>query len=147
MLSYLYIGECVEKWQGSNTRYRHYSKHNNRGDCEAEDGQWLEFSNYLERTTIATEALCNAENAKPTNQENNIRYIWARPMRVDGSVIITKECLVALNAPDCMEAPFGRDNHLGNGADLEAMRYDWILPHFPSGRRHRVVLRLRFTLF
>lgn len=137
-------GECVEKWANSN-RYKHYSRHNNKQDCENAnpEGLWLEFSNYLERTTIATEALCKAENDNVNNQANNIRYIWARPMRLDGTGTIAKECLVALNAPDCMAAPFGRDNHLGNGADLEAMRYDWVLPHFPTGRRHRVVLRLR----
>jgi len=89
-------GECVEKWANSN-RYKHYSRHNNKQDCENAnpEGLWLEFSNYLERTTIATEALCKAENDNVNNQANNIRYIWARPMRLDGTGTIAKECLVA----------------------------------------------------
>lgn len=33
--------------------------------------------------------------------------------RMDDTGTIAKECLVALKAPDCMETPFGRDNHLG----------------------------------
>ena len=56
---------------------------------------------------------------------------------------ITPECLVALNAPDCRESPFSRDNHLGNGENLENLRYDWVLPYFPSGVKHRIVLRIR----
>ena len=32
---------------------------------------------------------------------------------MDNTGTIAKECLVALKAPDCMETPFGRDNHLG----------------------------------
>lgn len=76
----------------------------------------------------------------------SIRYVWGRPMRMDRTADkTTKECLIALDVPDCMATPFSRDNHLGNGVDLEALRYDWILPYFPSGIKQRVVLRLRLV--
>lgn len=69
-------------------------------------------------------------------------------MRLDNTGDKTaKECLVALPPPDCLVAPFSRDNHLGNAAGgIEAMRYDWTLPYFPSGIKQRVVLRLRFVI-
>ena len=58
---------------------------------------------------------------------------------------ITPECMVALDAPDCLESPFSRDNHLGNGESLENLRYDWVLPYFPSGIKQRIVLRIRYV--
>ena len=61
----------------------------------------------------------------------------------DGTPSLKEECMVALNPPDCKEAPFSRDNHLGNGEFLENLRYDWVLPYFPSGIKHRIVLRIR----
>ena len=72
--------DCVEKWQDANSGYKHYTKYNNRADCEANDGEWLPLHNFLERTSIPTEALCIAENAKAANVANNITYIWARPL-------------------------------------------------------------------
>ena len=73
-----------------------------------------------------------------------IRYVWGRPMRLDNSASIAEECLVALDAPDCKESPFSRDNHFGNGEDMEPLRYDWILPYFPSGTKQRIVVRIRY---
>lgn len=75
-----------------------------------------------------------------------IRYVWGRPMRLDNSGSLKEECMVALNPPDCLESPFSRDNHLGNGENLEALRYDWILPYFPSGTKQRIVVRIRYNI-
>ena len=53
-------------------------------------------------------------------------------------------CLVLLKAPDCQKADFSRQNHLGNGENLEPLRYTWKLPYFPSGKTQRIVVRMRY---
>ena len=58
---------------------------------------------------------------------------------------MNKQCLVGLDAPACREAPFSRDNHLGNGVDLEPLNYTWKLPFFPSETQQRCVLRIRLV--
>jgi len=54
--------------------------------------------------------------------------------------------LVKLPAPECKEAPWSRHNHLGNGADLEPLRYEWTLPNFPhfgENEKRPFLLRIR----
>eukprot|EP00743_Colponemidia_sp_Colp-15_P002371 GILK01002570.1.p1 GENE.GILK01002570.1~~GILK01002570.1.p1 ORF type:complete len:797 (+),score=95.76 GILK01002570.1:97-2391(+) len=46
--------------------------------------------------------------------------------------------------PDCMEAPYTRDNHLGNmGEGNVASRYNWTIPNTVSGQ---CVLRVRYNI-
>ena len=42
--------ECVEKWSNEQASDppKHYSEHNNEKDCKENDGEWLEYHNYLE---------------------------------------------------------------------------------------------------
>ena len=132
------IDECVENFDGSTTP-KHYSKYNNAASCAAAGGEWLEFHNYLEiDTTATTEQSCTAKN-NAAMIEAKIVYFWGRPMYFGKD----KKCLVALDRPDCMEAPFSRTNHLGNGVDLEQLNYTWILPYFPSATTQRCALRIR----
>ena len=127
--------ECVEKYPGTNT-YRHWSKYNNKKDCDAAKGEWLEFSNYLEKAKkYKSEKACIAASS------NKINMIWARP---HGSV--NKECLVSLDKPDCIQAPWSRDNHLGNGKEGEALNYTWSIPYFPSVQKQRCVIRIRYNI-
>jgi len=132
--------ECVEKWEDGSAK--HFSKHNNKDDCEAKknNGEWLEFHNYLEKANeFKSESDCiSTQKKKPGS---NSKYIWARPMYG-----YTKECLVALAEPFCEAAPFTRDNHLGNGVDLEAVRMSWRIPYFPSGATQRCMLRMRYNI-
>lgn len=124
--------ECVEKWTGSNER-KHFSKHNNEAACTSNGGEWLEFHNFLEKATdVKTEDDCKAKG-----------YIWGRP--IYGYEL---ECLVPLAAPECQEAQWTRVNHLGNGAkgDLETPSYEWTLPHFPSRKKQRCVIRIRYNI-
>jgi len=128
--------ECVEKWPNTN-QYKHYSQHNNKIDCEAANGEWLEFHNFLEKAPeFTTEDAC-----KKANGNNKPTYIWARPI-----YSYPKVCLVALEKPYCAASGFSRDNHLGNADNLEAMRLDWKLPYFPSQAKQRCVARLRYNI-
>lgn len=45
--------------------------------------------------------------------------------------------------PVCERAPFSRDNHLGNGLDGHANRYNWTIPNTPSPN---CVLRIRYNI-
>ena len=51
-----------------------------------------------------------------------------------------------LAAPECREAQFSRDNHLGNGLDGQPNRYNWTVPDIAEDK---CVLRIRsvFTVF
>ena len=76
---------------------------------------------------------------------NFFRYKWAIPYLSYALNRKQERCLVLLKAPECKPAPWSRHNHLGNGADLEPLRYDWIMPHFPhlGNERRAFVLRIR----
>lgn len=131
--------ECVEYWDAGRTRRKHYSRWNNAEECEANDGAWTAFYNYLEKADDY-----KSERACKSATHRKMRYIWALPYdSADGK---TKECLVALQKPDCKEAPWSRSNHLGNGRDGVPNNYTWILPHFPSGETKRCVLRFRYNI-
>ena len=129
----IFPGECMEKFKGSN-KYRPWSKYNNEDDCVDNDGEWLEFTNYLERAPKYTsKSQCEAAS------NPSAPHVWARPM---GQVEL--ECLVALPPLDCKLSEWSRDNHLGNGMSGEALQYNWELPYFPSGQKQRCVVRLRY---
>lgn len=45
--------------------------------------------------------------------------------------------------PDCLPAPWSRDNHLGNGFDGNTNRYNWTIPNDPNPS---CVLRIRYNI-
>ncbi|PIK57203.1 hypothetical protein BSL78_05902 [Apostichopus japonicus] len=129
--------ECVEYFDNAGNPPRAYSRWNNQADCEENDGDWMEFYNFLEKAdALTTQAACENENGV-----DGVRYIWGRPYRE-----ITEQCLVALDAPDCMEAPWSRDNHLGNSRGGQPSRYTWTIPKFPSNNLMRCAMRLRYNI-
>ena len=129
-----HLGECVEKFDGGETR--HYSKYNRQETCEENGGEWLMFHNYLEKAPQHTsQSACEAASG------NGIRYFWGRPMNSREEM-----CLVALDEPACAQAPYTRDNHLGNGDGNKGVYYDWELPHFPSLKKQTCVLRIRCVM-
>jgi hypothetical protein len=133
--------ECVENWPKT-TKKKHYSRYNNKIECEAKNGVWTEFHNYLEKATkFTTQQTCLAANTNAENKANKIAYKWG--IAIYGT---TAECLVALDAPFCRQSPFSRVNHLGNGDDLEMLNVNWEIPHFPSGVEQRCVLRIRYNI-
>lgn len=139
-------GECMELYKKTKrnpeTRWRHASKYNNKVDCEANEGKWINFRNYLEILPNKTKEECKGGSV-----------IWAIPYRSEDIDQLKgedpgmwKKCLVRLPAPDCTEAPRTRTNHLGNGKGIVPPTYNWILPYFPSGQEQRCVLRIRYAI-
>ncbi|XP_071806105.1 protein DD3-3-like [Asterias amurensis] len=127
--------ECVEQYPDGTGR-KHWSRWNNQQDCTSNGDQWLAFTNYLEKATqFNSQAECQASSS------NGIQYVWGRPEGEED-----EQCLVALDAPDCLSAPTTRVNHLGNTPDGEASRYEWTLPYFPSGVTQRCVMRIRYNI-
>ncbi|XP_071809871.1 protein DD3-3-like [Asterias amurensis] len=127
--------ECVEQYPDGSGR-KHWSRWNNEQDCTSNGGQWLAFTNYLEKAIqFTSQAECQA------NSSNGIQYVWGRPEGEED-----EQCLVALDAPDCLVSPTTRVNHLGNTPDGEASRYEWTLPYFPSGETQRCVMRIRYNI-
>ena len=93
-----------------------------------------------------TEAACRAGSTTA------VPLIWAIPYRseeidnlkiVGDNVESLKRCLVALAPPECERTPYTRTNHLGNARGAVPVRYNWVIPHFPSGKTQRCVIRLR----
>jgi len=122
--------ECVENFKNTQTP-RHWSHHNNQKDCKAAGGEWLEFTNFLEKDkSKTTKATCEAAG-----------HVWGRPIYSKNL-----ECLVPLDKPECRASEWSRVNHLGNGKKAEPLQYRWELPHFPSGQDQRCVLRLRYNI-
>ena len=140
------LGECLEYYSGSK-EFKHQSEHNNKLDCEEKKGIWVEFSNYLELYPQAqTESECKEAST------DAIRLIWAMPYRSDdidnlkmenNNVKSLQRCLVALDPPECLKTSHSRSNHLGNVDGVVPQRYTWVLPHFPSRKAQRCVLRAR----
>jgi len=46
--------------------------------------------------------------------------------------------------PECLQAPWSRVNHLGNGRYGQANSYNWTIPHF--GQDQKCVVRLRYNI-
>jgi len=129
-------GECVQNWPGTN-QHRHYSGAETPENCEKVGGKWHDFYNYLEiNPTKTTEAACNALPG----------HKWAIPYRNAADNRLQEKCLVLLKAPECKPSPFSRHNHLGNGVDLEALRYEWNLPNFSHETSKKFVLRIRYNI-
>ena len=128
----LIADECMQK--DKSNQYRIASKFNNEQECTQNAGEWMEFNNYLEKAPVfKTEPTCVAAS------KNGVKYIWGRPMHET-----TKQCIVALPAPECKEAMWSRVNHLGNGKTGQPLSYKWTLPNFPSEKPNRCVLRIRY---
>jgi len=137
--------ECLEYWYKKINRKetelvrKPFSKYNNKGDCIAGEGEWTALYNFLEkRTEATTEESCNQYSDS----------IWQVPY---DTIKGKRECLVKLSSPDCRRAPLTRENHNGNAygehdKDGVASNYDWVIPHFPSGKDQRCVLRMRYNI-
>ena len=92
---------------------------------------WVQLYAYLDiLDNITTEAACVGSDHPDR--------VWAQPWLHQEPT-----CLVLPPVPDCGAANWTRVNHLGNGRDGVPLNYTWRLPHFPTERSHRCVLRLR----
>ena len=133
-------GECMQKYPAQTRYYKHDSIYNNKFDCESHGGEWINYYNYLEEASEHTN-LADCEQAK---------YKWVFAYRSDkfdkDENSIKRKCVVPLKAPECLEAPYSRSNHLGNGAGITPLTYRWKLPHFPSKKPQRCFLRIRYNI-
>ena len=137
-------GICQETYSNGDAKY--WSTYNNEADCKNNNRKlvvsfypccftlryvidsWVQLYAYLDiDDSITTESACVGPDRA-----------WAQPWLHEEPV-----CLVLPPEPECMAAGWTRVNHLGNGRDAVPLNYTWKLPHFPSGRPHRCVLRLR----
>lgn len=86
-----------------------------------------------------TDDLSFCQTVMAGNQNNNTVGYCDGLIQNDETVPITESACTAksgiwktfnkgLPAPDCAAAGWSRTNHLGNGRDTEALKYDWALP-------------------
>ena len=94
---------------------------------------------YTEYAWIDTENVTQATCLQRNNTDGYQR-IWYPPKFGEAAT-----CLVLPNAPECVQVGWTRDNHLGNSRDGVPLNYTWNIPHFPSGRTKRAVLRIRLA--
>ncbi|CAH1783890.1 unnamed protein product [Owenia fusiformis] len=135
-------GECIETY--GNGQAKHWSQYNNPADCADNGGEWTEFSSYLDKAPeFTTQAACEAAGTKDGHQ-----LIWAIPYDrpLIGSISTDEACLVAMDPPECKEAPWSRSNHLGNGRDGVANNYTWTIPQFTSTDTQRCAMRIRYNI-
>ena len=81
-------------------------------------------------------------NPTACNQRNNTdgyRRVWAKRTFSDTQ----SRCLILPGPPECVQAGWSRDNHLGNGRDGVPLNYTWRIPYFPSQRSKLAVVRIR----
>lgn len=110
---------------------KHWSKYNNAKDCTDNNGKWMIFTNFLEK-------MPPQYNKEKSCQEAGDRFVWGIPHGSD-----KPQCLVKLDEPYCGQAPWTRDNHLGNTPEGVTPNFTWTIPNFPSGHAQRCVFRIR----
>ena len=71
------LDECVEEWKDTKDELKHYSRHNNKKDCEAHKGVWTLFHNYLEMLDF-DKAQCEDKNA--TSAQYQGKLIWGHAL-------------------------------------------------------------------
>lgn len=128
-------GECVEYYPGGKLR-KQWSKYNNPKDCTDNGGKWMTFTNYLEKfpwSQYNTEKACLGDGKG--------RYIWAIPLGQDKPM-----CLVKLDEPYCGQAPWTRDNHLGDTPEGFMPNFTWTIPNFPSAYAQNCIFRIRYNI-
>ncbi|XP_065830069.1 protein DD3-3-like [Oscarella lobularis] len=132
-----------EWWEDDNAcrgPRKHYSRWNNKRECEMHNGYWLAFTKVMEsKPSLTSESACAQANR--TADVGGHTTWW-------GAIIEKQEmgCHVVPDAPDCREAPWSRVNHLGNGRDAVANNYTWVLPHFSEEEDKKCVFRLRYNI-
>jgi len=100
---------------------------------------------------------CEMTDQQRQNTNNNLIPIEEAPCRAAGGTWSTRAALGG-GAPDCLEAPLARDNHLGNAMPTtnpegqntempEASQYWWTIPTLPEGTDESLcVLRVRYNM-
>ena len=90
------------------------------------------FTNFLEKMSA------KYKNEKSC-RDAGARFVWGIPHGSD-----KPQCLVKLDEPYCGQAPWTRDNHLGNTPEGVTPNFTWTIPNFPSGHAQLCVFRIRY---
>lgn len=136
-----------QKLNGNKAKYTRQNPNGNRNGLECPEERdyypywspspWIDVA-YL---TDHTERVCPIVDAG--TQNTNTVYKCTGLVETDQDTYITEaECVAAGGtwtaynknepAPECLQAPWARTNHLGNGRDGQASNYTWTLPSFDS---------------
>ena len=100
-------------------------------------GVWYTEYAYIDYDRDITNlADCEARNR--TNIDG-YRRVWAKTTYYD----FNYRCLILPGPPECIQADWSRDNHLGNGRDGVPLNYTWKIPYFPSQTNKLAVVRIR----
>jgi len=134
-----------QKLNGNSAKYTRQNPNGNRNGLECPEERdyypywwptpWVDVA-YL---TDHVEQICPL--VAEANQNNNDVYKCDGLVQNDQETYITEEQCDAnggdweawnknVDPPECLEAPWARTNHLGNGRDGQAQNYTWTLPAF-----------------
>jgi plastocyanin len=151
-----------------------FTRQNNNGDrhgyeCTEErdyypywhPSQWRDIAILTHDTTLCPYYQQESQNVKPrgwcqqpataANQQNQYaKYNTQTTCQMNQFTWVTSPAW-NIPAPDCVIAPFGRDNHLGNGLTGYANSYNWTLPTASmeaciANNNCDCVLRIRYNI-
>jgi len=131
-----YVHTQTYSYTGS-TDPSHRSAYNTPTSCSEANGEWFEEYGYID---IASGDINNCMSLNTTFSESGRGYrtMWARAKYGE-----PMQCLILPPAPECIQAPWSRVNHLGNGRDGVPLNYTWTLPSFMNNEEKLTVVRIR----
>ena len=86
------------------------------------------------RNTVCARSITSFDPTHPDNAENTTESIFGKWLEYPS---------FGLAAPDCQEAPWSRDNHLGNGIGGFPNSYNWTVPNLDH---EFCVFRMRYNI-
>jgi hypothetical protein len=148
-------GECIERY-GRNDEddeeriVKHASKWNNEDDCIKNEGEWIEFYDYLKiLEDLDGEDTCLSFRTQINTGIKADDIVWGYPRRIGSErhQDLKKKCLILHPEIDCQEAIWSRANHLGNTLNGEHAQYRWELPNFMDSEDPKeCVFRMRYNI-
>lgn len=120
---------------------------------------WVDIAILTDRTDLCPFFQAESQNVKEkyfcrnTNRCSNcIRFNNEQRCRENGGRWVMHPSH-GKPPPECLQAPWNRVNHLGNGVDGQPSTYNWTIPYLKVGSGvhsralpHRCVLRLRYNI-
>jgi hypothetical protein len=110
------------------------------------------FTSESQNVASKFECVDSSDSSMSGGQSNDLPYAPLSETQCTGNGGTWMETKSwGLSAPDCIEAPFSRDNHLGNGKEGHTNHYNWTLPSGGDldcldGDNCVCVLRLRYNI-
>merc|ERR1712038_660916 len=140
--------ECVEFYEENGVKTdkrKHWSKFQNQADCEANQGQWLEF---FKAAYVLNRDQQECENYKVEALKNGKTVVWGREMNwkdLSEDKLTEEKCLVLPEKVTCRQVPSTRTGYLGDADNSrETPRFQWKLPSFENDKR--CIFRIRYMI-